>query len=112
MAFITWALKRQIFIVIGLIIIIFIFGFLIIYPSFNKAPTCFDGKQNGNETGINCGGSCARACLSQVENVSVLWARAFQVIPGRYNAVAYIVNHNKKRRRRKSELSVSFCRRE
>ncbi len=95
MAFITWALKRQIFIVIGLIIIIFIFGFLIIYPSFNKAPTCFDGKQNGNETGINCGGSCARACLSQVENVSVLWARAFQVIPGRYNAVAYIVNHNK-----------------
>jgi hypothetical protein len=25
-----------------------------------------------------------------------LWARAFQVIPGRYNAVAYIVNHNKK----------------
>jgi hypothetical protein len=95
MAITTWALKRQILIIIGFIIILFIFGFLIISPSLNKAPSCFDGKQNGNETGIDCGGSCAIACLSQVTNVSVLWARAFQVIPGRYNAVAYIVNHNK-----------------
>lgn len=95
MAFTTWALKRQILIILCLIIILFIFGFLIISPSLNKMPTCFDNKQNGDETGVDCGGSCARACLAQVQNVSVLWARAFQVIPGRYNAVAYIVNHNK-----------------
>jgi hypothetical protein len=35
------------------------------------------------------------ACLSQVDQISVLWARAFQVIPGHYNAVAYLENHNK-----------------
>ncbi|MFZ1019629.1 MAG: hypothetical protein WAN61_01375 [Minisyncoccia bacterium] len=95
MAFSAWALKRQIFYVVVLLVFIFIFGFLIISPSLNKAPSCVDGIQNGDETGIDCGGSCPNACLSQVDTVSVLWARAFEVAPGRYNAVAYIVNHNK-----------------
>ena len=91
----TWALRRQIFYVGVLILFFVVFGFLIISPSFNKAPSCADGAQNGSETGIDCGGSCPRACASQVSQVSVLWARAFKVVPGRYNAVAYIVNHNK-----------------
>ena len=69
-------------------------GFLLFYPQFNKAPTCTDGKQNGTETGIDCGGSCARACTSQVNQISILWSRAFRVVPGRYNAVAYLENHN------------------
>jgi hypothetical protein len=67
---------------------------LIILPYLNKAPTCFDGKQNGTEMGVDCGGSCARACTTQVDQVSVLWSRAFEVVPGRYNAVAYLENHN------------------
>lgn len=29
------------------------------------APTCTDGIQNGTETGVDCGGSCA-ACLTQI----------------------------------------------
>jgi len=68
---------------------------LIAAPILNKAPSCFDGKQNGTETGVDCGGSCAAACTSQVDAISVLWARAFKVVPGRYNAVAYLENHNK-----------------
>ncbi len=28
------------------------------------APSCFDSHQNGDETGINCGGSCAQKCPS------------------------------------------------
>jgi hypothetical protein len=91
----TWALKRQIFYVIVLLLFISVFGFLIISPSLNKPPSCMDGKQNGDEIGIDCGGVCANACLSQVDSLSVLWARSFRVVPGRYNAVAYIVNHNK-----------------
>lgn len=91
----TWALKRQIFYVTILVLFISFLAFLIIYPKLNKAPTCFDGKQNGDELGIDCGGSCVNACFSQVDDVSILWSRAFKVIPGRYNAVAYIVNHNK-----------------
>jgi len=70
-------------------------AFSAIYPKLNQPPTCTDGKKNGTETGIDCGGSCVAACIDQVSPISVLWSRAFKVIPGRYNAVAYIVNHNK-----------------
>lgn len=90
-----WALKRQAFYIGVLVLFFLFFGFLIIYPNLNKAPTCNDLKQNGNETGVDCGGSCAKACILEVDEISVLWARAFKVIPGRYNAVAYLTNHNK-----------------
>jgi hypothetical protein len=91
----TWSLKRQLFYILILVLFFGIFGSLIVTSTLNKAPTCTDGKQNGTETGVDCGGACANACISQVDQVSVLWARAFRVLPGRYNAVAYIVNHNK-----------------
>lgn len=90
----NWAIRRQILFILGIILFFAIAAFLIIYPKLQKTPTCTDGIQNGNETGIDCGGSCPDACLSQVAAVSVLWAQAFEVVPGRYNAVAYLVNHN------------------
>src|SRR3989344_5571844 len=91
----NWALQRQLFYIGILLAFFLILAILIIYPRFNRAPSCVDGRQNGTETGIDCGGSCTNACISQVEDVSVLWARSFRVVPGRYNAVAYITNHNK-----------------
>ena len=91
----TWALKRQIFYLVVLLVFLFILGFLIVSPYINKVPTCTDNIRNGIETGIDCGGSCARACTFEVNQISVLWSRTFEVIPGRYNAVAYLENHNK-----------------
>ena len=91
----TWAFKRQILYVFILIGFFLVFGFLIILPKLNQSSTCVDFKQNGNEAGVDCGGSCAKACSFQADAVSILWARAFRVIPGRYNAVAYLENHNK-----------------
>jgi len=91
----SWALRRQLLWIAALIVFLGAFGFLIISPYINKAPTCFDKEQNGDEGGMDCGGSCAIACTFQVDQISVLWARTFQVIPGRYNAVAYLENHNK-----------------
>src|SRR6266404_9405368 len=91
----TWAFKRQIVYVIVFLTTICVFGLLIIYPTLRKTPSCVDNIQNGDETGMDCGGSCPNACISQIDAVSVLWARAFEVVPGRYNAVAYLENHNK-----------------
>ncbi len=91
----TWALQRQIIYLIIVLVFLGCVGFLIIYPYFNKAPTCIDSKQNGDETGVDCGGSCQRACTLQVDEISILWSKAFRVVPGRYNAVAYLENHNK-----------------
>ena len=91
----TWALKRQLLSVSVLALFFAVFGFLIIYPAVSKMPTCTDGKQNGNEAGVDCGGSCPKACLFQVDKISILWSRTFKVVTGRYNAVAYLENHNK-----------------
>jgi hypothetical protein len=33
----------------------------------NSAPTCFDGVQNGEETGIDCGGDDCNSCVESVE---------------------------------------------
>lgn len=106
---VTWAFKRQIFYLGILILFIGVFGFLIIYPGFNQEPTCSDGKRNGAETGVDCGGLCARACTEEVKPLSVLWSRSFRVVPGRYNAVAYIENPNKTATVSKINYSFRFA---
>jgi hypothetical protein len=94
MALLSWSTKRQLFYITILVLFFSTFAFIIAYPTLKKEPTCFDGKQNGLETGVDCGGGCALACINELEPMSVLWSRAFRVIGGRYNAVAYVVNHN------------------
>ncbi len=91
----TWALKRQILYILVIVLFFGSIAFSILYPKLTKPPTCTDGKQNGTETGVDCGGTCAKACLEQTDDVSIVWSRVFKVVPGRYNAVAYLVNHNK-----------------
>ncbi|MDE1975322.1 MAG: hypothetical protein KGI49_02325 [Patescibacteria group bacterium] len=59
-----------------------------------KAPSCFDGIRNGDETGVDCGGSCSRLCPNAFLAPSVAWSRFEQVAPGLYNLAAYIVNPN------------------
>jgi len=90
----SWAAKRRLLYASIAILVVLFFGYLLARPYLNVAPTCFDGRQNGVETGVDCGGKCQLACLGQVDKVSVLWVRAFRVVPGRYNAVAYLENHN------------------
>ena len=91
----TWAFKRKL-LYLSIVLIFFLgLGYLIISPYFNLAPTCFDNQKNGNETGIDCGGSCVKVCTVTVDQISLLWSRAFEIVPGRYNAVAYLENSNK-----------------
>ena len=62
--------------------------------SLYEPPTYFDGKQNQDELGIDCGGSSKYLCPFQVTDPVVLFVRAFEVVPGVYNTVAYIENAN------------------
>ncbi len=72
--------------------------------NFRAEPTCFDGKQNSDEVGIDCGGSCVRICALAVTPPATNWARAFKVTDGVYNAVAYVVNTN----REAASMSVNY----
>ena len=92
----TWAGQRQLMYGTGVILFLLIFiGLPIYFTYFNNPPTCFDNKQNGDETGVDCGGSCQRACSNQVlPEPIVLWSRSFTVAKGLNNLVAYIQNPN------------------
>ena len=59
-----------------------------------EEPTCFDRKENRNERGVDCGGSCRRVCAEDVLSPRILWSRSFKVAPGVYNAVSYVENPN------------------
>lgn len=91
---ISWSLKRRLtYITIFLVFIAVVggwFGFVNLY----EPPSCFDGKQNDIEAGIDCGGACQYLCSFQVSEPVVLFSRSFEVVPGVYNAVAYVENPN------------------
>jgi hypothetical protein len=83
--------------------VIFVIGFIllvIVYELFFTAvATCFDGKQNNGEAGVDCGGSCSLLCHDTAHDPVVLWSRAFGVgsAVGQgnyYTAAAYVQNNN------------------
>lgn len=90
----TWAGRRQLFIALLIFGSIFSFLFWHFRSVIYVAPLCTDGKQNGDEVGVDCGGSCINFCSSQIKNPIVIWRRAFPVTDSVYNAVAYIENGN------------------
>lgn len=90
----SWASKRQFSYLSIVLIVVLAVLFAIIYPKVNVAPTCTDNKQNASETGVDCGGICSRICRGDAKDITVLWARSFEVIPGVYHAVAYFENKN------------------
>lgn len=92
----TWSGKRRL--IYGLIFVLAIMVFLGI-PSFfyfHKSPTCFDGRKNGDETGIDCEGSCRKLCQSSFLPPKIEWggAKFEKIAEGIYNVASYITNPN------------------
>jgi len=91
----SWASRRQFKYLAGLFIFLALIVFAFTYKLIFKQPTCSDGKQNGEETGVDCGGSCIRVCDAEATTPVVIWSRAFPVIDNNYNLVAFVENRNK-----------------
>ncbi len=91
----SWASRRQSKYLLGLFAFCALILLAIAYPSLTKAPTCSDGKQNGSEAGVDCGGLCNRMCMSQVSDPLILWSRGFQISGSTYSLVAFVQNRNK-----------------
>ncbi len=69
--------------------------FSLVYVGFFHSPAnCYDGRQNADERGVDCGGGCALICAFDVKQPTVQWSRSFRVTEGQYNAVGYIENNN------------------
>jgi hypothetical protein len=90
----TWANKRKLIYIGSIVAVILV---VVVVPTiihFYKAPTCFDGKMNDGELGVDCGGPCNLLCPAQYAPLNVLWSRFSQVNNGVYNVLAYIENPN------------------
>jgi hypothetical protein len=90
----SWSKRRKLLYAIVVVATAIALIGLPAFYHFYKAPTCFDGKQNNGELGIDCGGSCARLCPSAYLPPSASWTRFEELSPGFYNVAAYIINPN------------------
>lgn len=90
----TWSQRRKLIYISGIILFFLIVVVLPLAIHFYKAPTCFDGKQNQDELGVDCGGVCSLLCPAQYVPLNVLWSRFSKVDEGDYNVLAYIENPN------------------
>ena len=84
--------KRKILIIVGILLLVLIA--IVVFSVQDKEPTCFDAVQNGQETGVDCGGACEKMCREEIRNIVVWWERPFKVADGVYNTVAFIENQN------------------
>lgn len=87
-------MRRKLLYALGLLSVVILLGIYGFRDTLFPAPTCSDNKQNGYETGIDCGGGCARKCPNETIPLSVLWSRALPVSNGVYDLVAYVSNKN------------------
>lgn len=88
----NWAKRRQTEILIVLVLAVLI---PLLFISLKKpASSCTDNIQNGEETGVDCGGPTCRKCLGEVKPLIIRWTKAFTVDKGRYEVGAFIENPN------------------
>lgn len=90
----SWAMRRRL--IYGgsvLLVLALIFGG-IFWKLLYSAPTCSDGTKNGDEKGIDCGGSCKNLCTSDALKPVVIWAKVFNISGDVYSAVAFVENPN------------------
>jgi len=90
-----WARKRQAIYIISIVVVLLILGAYPVFKLLYVAPSCFDGKQNQDEVGIDCGGSsCSVLYSTQVEDLIVSWTKAFAVNEDTYDIASSIENPN------------------
>ena len=104
----SWRTRRKnIFISILAIIVIAILIYKS-YPYLNPGPTCSDKIMNGDETGIDCGGSCSLICPVDILPIEVRLARAVQVENGLYDLIAFVENKNGDKSPDSGNISYTF----
>lgn len=90
----SWAAQRRFLILTILASIGVAMSTLLFIVVFYKTPSCADGVQNQDEMGVDCGGSCAYLCLSQIQPPTVLFTRAIATSSGRTDFIARVENKN------------------
>lgn len=72
---------------------------------FYKVPSCTDGRMNGDETGTDCGGSCAKVCTLDAKPAQVQFVRALTQ-SGRTDVIAYFENPNREAAAAPADITI------
>ncbi len=104
----SWRRKRQALILTILSLIILGFSFYKLYPYIVPAPSCFDNKLNGDETGIDCGGSCEKICQVDIIPLAIKYTRFVESEYGLYDFIAMVENKNGDKVPENSKMLYSF----
>ena len=91
-----WGKKRKLIVYLIILLLIIILAISYYVKNFIKPPTCFDNKKNGDEKGVDCGGSCALICKNNFTPINIKWAKAIEISNNIYNIAALVENTNKK----------------
>lgn len=90
-----WSTSRKTKIITSISAILLVILSSFVYFKFIKHElTCFDGKQNQDERGIDCGGICSIMCLADTKPLIPLWTRPLKITGDVYSVVSYIENQN------------------
>lgn len=80
--------RKRIILSIIIFVLVVVIG-IPVYLLFYRAPNCLDGKQNGDETGIDCGGSCQLLC--KAESLPIIIKGDPRILKIRDNAFEIVV---------------------
>lgn len=89
----SWQLRRQMVAVVFVTMVAAVLVGWIIY-FFAIAPSCTDGRMNGNEERADCGGSCSPCLDVTVRDPVVVWTRLFALGENTYDVASYVKNEN------------------
>jgi len=90
----NWAARRRFVILLIIGAVVVAFAATVLIATFSETPTCSDGVQNQDETGVDCGGSCAYLCVADTLPPTVLFTQAFANGVGGTDVVASVENKN------------------
>lgn len=105
----TWGKRMRVWVVATTLLVFLAAVAAAVFAFMYKAPSCMDGVQNRDETGIDCGGSaCSYLCTAQVSAPKVILIRAFTLTNGRTDALAYVLNPNKEAEARNAPYTLEL----
>jgi hypothetical protein len=101
----SWSLRRRL-VYLGLVTLASLVMVAVVYLFAKPVPSCFDGLQNQDELGVDCGGACAKVCPLELKPIRVLWSRIFNPSTGRYDLATLVENPNSRYAARSFNYSV------
>ncbi|MFZ4499953.1 MAG: hypothetical protein ACOYMZ_00450 [Minisyncoccia bacterium] len=90
----NWAERRKLTYIALVFLVCASIAFLVFRQLTSVVPTCYDLRKNGDEVGVDCGGSCLQYCPNELSNPKIRWVRTFQITPTVAQSVAYIEHNN------------------